>query len=271
MLQRLDETIDPSLLMSRYLQKMDASTEPVVDDWQRNLLNSPRGRVIFALCSRQVGKSTAASVLGASELAAGRQSVIVAKTLRQAELILKKVVHVYSLIEGAKPFKRQTLTELETEDATLVCVAAGTDGGSARGFTVNGLLLFDEACFFEGGDATFRALMPLAHHDKGARTVFLSTPGHRDAFASRVWLDPDGAYRHVHRITARSVDIPRMAAYVAEQKRAMPPADFEVEHGLAWRGDGRPYFDQQTIDDAFKGIPPLEFAGDICHGTNLSS
>lgn len=251
-LRTLEERLDPTALFERVVGGP-------CDPWQRQLLTTSSP---FAMClaSRRIGKSQTTGVLAAQTVAApGRTVLILSPTLSQSQLLFKKVLQAWHAM--ALPIQKTRLTQQVMEldnGSAVVCVPAGQDGESARGWGVKngGILIYEEGAFI--ADAVFDATLPI--REEGGRILLITTPGKKGGFAHSLWMDND----EVEKITARSTELPRMAEKVAFDRRYMPPLQFAVEHELRWVGGGVPFFAPETIENAFTDTPELKL-GDFLH------
>ena len=250
-LRTLEERVDPTALFRRVV---GAPCDP----WQSDMLRS-RSPFAMVLASRRIGKSQTTGVLAAQTVAAPERTVLIlSPTLSQSQLLFKKCLQAWQAM--ALPIQKTRLTQqvMELENGSaVVCVPAGQDGESARGWGVKngGILVYEEGAFIP--DAVYDATLPI--REDGGRILMITTPGRKGGFAHRLWVEND----EIEKITARSTDIPRMAEKVAFDRKFMPPVQFAVEHELRWLGGGgTPFFDPRTIESAFTDTPELEL-GDI--------
>lgn len=251
----LNERVQPERLLERVV-----GGPP--DPWQCQLMNST-SEVIMVLASRRIGKSSTVGVMAGQEIAKPEHQVIIlSPTLAQSQLLFAKIAFTWERMALPIETKRRTMTELHLKNgSSVVCVPAGQDGESARGYGVkNGILAYDEAAFVP--DKVFAATLSIA--EDNAKTVLITTPGGKSGKAYQMWTDYE-MYPEIERIRACSLDLPRMAKLVDRQRKTLSKIEFDVEHGLQWMGRGRPYFDPETIANAFTDTPPLKF-GNIYDG-----
>lgn len=245
-LRTLEERVDPTALFSRVVGGP-------CDAWQRKLLTTT-SPFTMCLASRRIGKSQTTGVLAAHTVAVpDRVVLILSPSLPQSQLLFKKCLQAWHAL--ALPIQKTRLTQQVMElvnGSVIVCVPAGNDGESARGWGVRngGLLIYEEAAFLS--DETFDATLPI--REDGGRILCITTPGRKGGFAHRLWTDNE----EVEKITARSTDLLRMAEKVAFDRRFMPPLQFSVEHELRWSGGGTPFFAPETIENAFTDTPELK-------------
>lgn len=250
----LSERLQPERLLERY-------NGGPADPWQRDLVHSTSD-TICVLASRRIGKSSTVGVMAAQELSKEEHSVVIlSPTLAQSQLLFTKIARVWEMIGLPIQMVRRTMTEMHLENhSSVVCVPAGSDGESARGYGVkNGLLVFDEAAFTP--NKVFAATLPIA--EDNARTILITTPGGKHGKFYDMWTD-EAEFPEVQRIRASSIDLPRMAKTVERARRNMTKLEFDVEHGLRFMGKGQPFFDADTIQAAFTDTPQLQL-GNYLH------
>lgn len=263
-LRTLTERIKPELLLERVV-----GGPP--DDWQLRLLSAVNGdassvqddeggeepkSVFCCLASRRIGKSTTVAVMAGQELSKpDHQVIILSRTLPQSQLLFAKIAFTWDRMGLPIQQKRRTMTELHLNNGSSVtCIPAGQDGEGARGYGVrNGLLIFDEAAFIP--EKVFGSALSIA--EANAKTILISTPGGKSGKFYQMMTDRE-MYPEVTRIRACSLDVPRMAKLVAQQRKLLSKHEFEVEHGLNWLGGGRQFFDSAAIQAAFTNTPELK-------------
>ncbi len=236
------------------------------DPWQSKLMNSTSD-TIFVLASRRCGKSTTVGVMAGQEIAKpNHQVVIISPTLAQSQLLFAKIAFTWEQMRLPIETKRRTMTVLHlVNGSSVVAVPAGQTGEGARGYGVRqGVLAYDECSFIP--QQVFAATLAIA--EQNAKTVFITTPGSKSSKAYQMWSDHE-MYPEIERIRACSLDIPRMAKLVERQRKTLSKTEFDVEHGLNWLGQGRPFFDTETITEAFTDTPPLKL-GNIYHGISAT-
>ncbi len=255
LLRTLTERVDPSILLERVVGGP-------ADPWQNDLLTTP-AETILVLASRRIGKSSTVGVMAAQELAKpDHQVIILSPTLAQSQLLFAKISRVWEQIGLPIGVKRRTLTELHLQNhSSVICVPAGQDGESARGYGVkNGILAYDEAAFIP--DKVFAATLPIAEDD--AKTILITTPGSKSGKFFSMWTEHED-YPDIERIRACSMDLPRMSKTVARARKNLSKHDFDTEHGLRFMGKGRPFFSSDAIAAAFTETPALKI-GNIMEG-----
>jgi hypothetical protein len=214
------------------------------DPWQQTLLRTnPRlneaDRMVLALCGRQSGKSTTAGGLAYDDFSRGKMVILTAPSIRQSTELFRRILEFKNTDPTCPPIVRQTQTELEAHPrhGGRIVVVPATD--QARGMTAD-TIIADEACFLE--DDALMAFFPM--RKETGRIFLLSTPNKPAGFFFDTWTGG----KHVTRITARSIDIPRRAAQVAFDKATMADSTFRREHLCEFIGAGTPLISWETLD-----------------------
>ncbi|HTW06891.1 MAG TPA: terminase family protein [Acidimicrobiales bacterium] len=207
------------------------------DPWQAKLLRSNAARI--HLCAgRQVGKSTAASVMALARALyyPGSLVLIVSPTQRQSSELFRQVIGRYRSLGRPVDSESENQLSLTLENGSRVISAPGTETG-LRGFTVD-LLLCDEASRVD--DEIFASLSPMVAVSKG-RIVALSTP-----WGKRGWFYEASEARGWEHYRVPSTECSRINADFLEQERATLGdlvyrseylAEFVDAAGMAFSGD----------------------------------
>jgi hypothetical protein len=187
-----------------------------LDEWQKKVLDT-KGNIALR-SGRQVGKSTAISILAGDFAAMNENKVvmIIAAVERQAYLLFEKCLyymekkHRRMILQGSE---RPTKTEIRLSNGSkLYCLPSGLTGYGIRGFTID-LLIADEAAFIP--DEVFNAVTPAMAARKGARMVLLSTPFGRKGYFANAFNDPTFTTFHVS-----SEECPRISKEFLAQEKA---------------------------------------------------
>ena len=245
--------------LRQYLSSIVVGLDPVErfrqavgqpDDWQHDILradprHSPDDAFIAVLCSRQLGKSTTVAGLAWDDLTRGKQVLIAAPSERQSRELLRRCSAFRDADPAPPKIVRANLTELEADNGgRIICVPA-TD--QARGFTCDTLVV-EEAAFV--ADEAIAALLPMRKAD--GRVLMISTPKGREGFFFETWTEGK-----VRKIAARSVDVPRVKAKVAFDRKFMSELRFRVEHLCEFLGAGLPLISLDVLDNAISTEPAL--------------
>lgn len=164
--------------------------------YQEKLLRD-RSRFVVARMSRQSGKSTTLALLALyTALAiANSRTIIVPPSLRQAQLMIKKVWtlarKIRRLTQG-RPLKRR----LDFRNGSQI-EALPNSPETIRGQTSN-LVLIDEFNFVENDKELYDAVIFSLMTTNG-RVIVASTPGSEDSIFYHMCTDNEGPYAKVSR------------------------------------------------------------------------
>lgn len=200
-----------------------------LDEYQKQILET-KGNIALR-SGRQVGKSTAISVLAGEYAATNRNKtiMIIAAVERQAYLLFEKVLSYVEntnkgLIKTGKD--RPTKTRIQLKNGSVIyCLPTGLSGYGIRGFTID-LLIADEAAFIP--DAVFAAVTPAiaTRIDKGARIILLSTPFGRKGYFARAFNDPSFTKFHVSSEECSRID----KDFLKQEKERMTKRQYAQEY-----------------------------------------
>lgn len=137
-------------------------------------------RVVTVVSKRQVGKSLMAENLLLYFAINFRQttSICVSPTLAQARKLYKEIVDAIGASDIIKT-SNATLLELVLVNNSQILFKSAEQRENLRGYTVNGLLVFDEAAYIE--DSVFYTCLPWCDVS-GAPILYISTPRVRSGF-----------------------------------------------------------------------------------------
>ncbi len=208
MSRSLIEFIDSTIVSVDRVERFRRTFRLTPDEWQEDFLSS-QAELLLALCSRQIGKTAATSILAYDTVTRGDECLIMAPAERQSKLMLKRILFALRQDPYAPAVVRSTQTELEcVNGGTVYCVPQSSD--TIRGFSAIALLVLEE-CGFLTNDA-IESILPARAED--GRVVAITTPGNsRDCFFNDVWESGEA-----HTIKARSVDQDRLRKKVAFDK-----------------------------------------------------
>jgi hypothetical protein len=234
---------DPARLMA------DAGMPP--DPWQTALLASTDSRVLM-LCARQVGKSSAVSILALHTALTQPASTttLVAPVEEQATELLRKVATAYTAVGRPVPVVRESATRLELANGSRVLALPGKER-RMRSYT-SSLLVIDEAARVP--DDVVNAASPTMAVSKG-RFVALSTAFAKSGWFHREWTEGEG-YRRLS-ITAR--DCPRIPPeFLETERRKLGERWFDMEYMNVFGDDIAAVFSSEDISRALSsGVQPL--------------
>ena len=214
------------------------------DPWQRQLLEST-GRTLM-LCSRQMGKSTAASWVaarGAIYTPGSLTLILSGDAERQSRETYEKVYHLVGQCGVAR--ERDRAGEMVLENGSRVVALPATEA-TTRGYSNPALVLFDEAALMS--DAVYSALRPMLI--RGGRAIAMSTPHGRRGWFYRLWTNGDDRWL---RITAKAADSRRISPRELEAARQdMGEHWFRQEFGLEFVEAVDSVFSADLIDKALR-------------------
>ncbi len=149
------------------------------DPWQEKYLRSRKKRRLMN-CSRQVGKSTTASVsvVHTAIYKAGTLQLLVSKGERQSLELMRKVKEVYNRSPDAPPLIHDGASEIETSTGSRIVALPGVEG-TVRSYSAVDRLVIDEASRVP--DELYIAVRPMLAVSHGSLDA-LSTP-----FGTRGW------------------------------------------------------------------------------------
>ena len=199
------------------------------DDWQVSLIRRLAGldgvppKKVVAACARQVGKSTTLAVFAAwVMMCRGEVVALSAPSFRQS-LELGKRIRNY--------LKRFNLVTVTRDSATDIMLSNGgrlivlpSQGATARGFTVNWLLV-DEAGYLSEDTDLFEALSPALALADGS-IVLSSSPGPCSGTMFSAWNSP-----HWYKVRVRAVECHRISPeFLESQRELLTPEAYNREY-----------------------------------------
>jgi hypothetical protein len=236
--------LDPPALMR------DALHPP--DPWQARVLTSAAPRILI-LCSRQSGKSLTAGALAllTAILEPGSLTLIVARALRQAAELIRKVKLLYALLNRRAtrppPWTPKPVLQLEAEErrgltpaealvqdsvlsmelaneSRIIALPAAAD--TIVGYSAVNLILIDEAARVP--DPLYAALRPMLAVS-GGRLVALSSARAKAGWFWNSWTNEGDQWQLRVRVTAH--ECPRISpVFLREEEAALGPRLFAQEY-----------------------------------------
>jgi hypothetical protein len=221
-----------------------------LDPFQARLVDAYGGTRAIALCHRQSGKTTAASIGLAHTLLRrrpGSTSLVLAPTARQSAELIRRLRGV--LLKAGADLDADNAFSVALPDGSRCLGLPGSDDSSIRGLSVNGDLVIDEAA--RVSDQLYDAARPmLIRHANDARLMLLSTPWAKAGFFYRIWNDGDE--RDWLKVQARVEECRHLSPAIIEaERRAMPASTFAREYLLQFDAIEQRYFDADAIAGAF--------------------
>lgn len=213
-------------------KKALAEIEPDFEDldpWQEDFLGCEERRIIVN-CSRQIGKSTTASVYALHTALFVPKSLvlIVAPALRQSQEFFKKVMPVYNAVgELVEAESEQKLT-LELANGSRIVALPGTEK-TIVGFSKPRLIIIDEAARIDD-ELYSTALRPMLLRSKG-QIMLLSSPYGKRGIFYKIWTEGEGWKR----IEVRATEVPSLdKTFLEEERREKTPQEFAQEYLCAF-------------------------------------
>jgi len=216
------------------------------DPWQAAVLTS-EARQVALNCSRQSGKSVVAAALGLHPAlaSAGSLVLVVSPGERQSKLLFKRITALYRKLGEPVPADVDNKLSLELANGSEVHALPGKEG-TIRGFAGVDLLLLDEASRIP--DDVYAAVRPMLAVS-GGRLVTLSTPWGKRGWWYEAWTNGGD---HWQRFEVPAERCPRIsAAFLAEERRALPPLVFDSEYRCKFVETEDAYFGHDDIAAAF--------------------
>jgi hypothetical protein len=195
------------------------------DPWQARVLRSASPRMLLN-CSRQSGKSTTTAIKAVHTALSvpGALVLVLSPTQRQSGELFRKITDALDQVLSPSAYGEDTKTSLTLTTGSRIVSLPGSER-TVRGFSAPALILIDEAARID--DDLLTAIMPMVATNAGA-VVMLSTPwGQRGSFY-QAWEHGGDTWE---RIEVPADQCPRIpAAFLAEQRREMPPLFYQSEY-----------------------------------------
>jgi len=156
------------------------------DEWQRQVLNEKKRDVILN-CSRQVGKSTTASVL-ALHMALYKPlstTILISPSQRQSAELYDKVYDTFQMLPHRPKTTEESASSLQIDGGGRV-ISLPASEATIRGYSAVSLVIEDEAARVP--DELNAAVKPMLAVSKG-RLMLLSSPDKRQGHFYEIWSD----------------------------------------------------------------------------------
>ena len=237
-----DRALDPAIVFRQGARDEEGNPiEPA--PWQEQTMRAEARRVLI-LCNRQAGKSTTIGAKAAQSLIyAPGTYLIIAPTLRQSRLLFKKVRAIYKRLEGVPRIRKDTDTELELENGSLLVALPGDDDANIRGYSAPRAIYIDEAARVV--DKVYTALRPMLAASTTSQLIALTTPHGRRGWFYEAWETANDW----ERITITAKDCPHITAeFLAEEQGAMSEWQFRAEYLCEFTDTDEAFFSSELID-----------------------
>ena len=195
------------------------------DPWQAAMLQDDARRLLVC-CTRQAGKSTAASVLVAFRAVTqpNHLALLVSPSLRQSGEIFRKVNAVLRRVPDCPArTENNALSVTLSNGSRVVSLPSGAD--TVRGYSAVDTLIEDEAAFVDDKlNAAVRPMLAVS----GGQLILMSSPNGRHGHFFEAWERGGDAWKR-HTVTAWNV--PRISREFLEAERAaIGPIRFAQEY-----------------------------------------
>ena len=225
----------------------------VPDPWQQKALGTKARRCIW-LCSRQVGKSTTAAILGLhAAIYQPRALVLLASpSLRQSTELFRKVQSLMAMMDRPPPLREDTKTSCELlTGSRIVCLPASES--TVRGYSGVSLLVEDESARVP--DAFHNACKPMLAVSGGRHVLLSSAFGKRGHFYDCWDLERPGW----ERIFITAAECPRISQEFLDSELAEVGIWwFSQEYQNKFNDMLDSFFISETIENAFSDeVRPL--------------
>ena len=216
------------------------------DPWQERLLRATQN--VLLNCSRQAGKSTAASMLVVHRAVSkpGGLALLISPSDRQSGELFRKVRAFLALVPGVTLLEDNTRSCRLSNGSRIVSLPSSAD--TIRGFSAVDTLVEDEAAFVD--DDLNMAVRPMLAVSKG-QLILMSTPNGRKGHFFEAW-ERGGESWHREKVTCW--DVPRIPReFLEEQRRIMGEffrQEFECQFMHAATGRVYEWDERRDVIDA---------------------
>jgi hypothetical protein len=215
-----------------------------LDPWQADVLRSDGDLLVNG--ARQTGKSTVAAlkVLHRALYMPGSLCLLVAPAHRQSIETFRAAVELYKRLGKPVGEEAANTMALVLENGSRILALPGSES-TLRGFGAVSLIVIDEAARVP--DPLYHSVRPMLAVSRGSM-VAISTPNGRRGWWYEAW-QAEGPWS---RYTVRADECSRIAAaFLAEQRRSMPPWMFEQEYMGVFGDSDLQAFASEDIEAAF--------------------
>lgn len=212
-------------------------------EWQVEVMASDARRQLI-LCNRQAGKST---TIGA-KCARGMiyepgLYLCIAPVLRQSKLLFKKTREIYNRLDDAPRIVRDTETELELENGSMMVALPGDNDATIRGYSAPRAVYIDEVA--RVADTVYAALRPMLAATSDGQLIALTTPWGRRGWFYEAWEFQKGWART--KITAH--DCPHITPeFLDEEREGMSEWQFRSEYLCEFVDTEEAFFSSELVD-----------------------
>lgn len=216
------------------------------DEWQQQFLMCQKN--LHARTSRQAGKSTicAAKVLHTAVMRPGTRSAICAPTLRQSQLLSSTISDMMKKMHTPPKMANDAQSLMRFENGSVIYSLPGSDAASLRGYSIDGVLVIDEAAFFN--EEAWVAVGPFVAVG-GGQIITTSTPNGPLGWWYELWQQQPQSWEFIN-VPATSV--PRISAEFLERERLrMTRNAYEMEYMCEWGSTSSSLWSTEDIEAMF--------------------
>ncbi len=184
------------------------------DSWQERLLHAKQN--VLLNCSRQAGKSTAASMLVVHRAVTKPKhlALLISPSDRQSGELFRKVRTFLDLVPGVQLVEDNARSAKLANGSRIVSLPSSAE--TIRGFSAVDTLVEDEAAFCD--DELNMTVRPMLAVSKG-QMILMSTPNGRRGHFFEAWERGGESW---HREEVPCWDVPRIPRpFLEEQRRVM--------------------------------------------------
>jgi hypothetical protein len=216
------------------------------DPWQERLLHAKRD--VLLNCSRQAGKSTAASMLVVHRAVTRPKhlALLISPSDRQSGELFRKVRAFLDLVPGLALAEDNARSCRLANGSRIVSLPSSAE--TIRGFSAVDTLVEDEAAFVD--DTLNMTVRPMLAVSKG-QMILMSTPNGRKGHFFDAW--ERGGAEQWHREEVKCWDVPRIPRpFLEEQRKVMGEffrQEFECQFMHAATGRVYEWDEQRDVID----------------------
>ena len=239
-----------------------------LDPWQIKYIGTSTN--CFLCCSRQSGKSAAASIKFGKRAAENPKPIILmlGYTENQAFLLFHKTLLYLQenypkllITKGANKHTKHIINL--TNGSKIMCYAAGLAGEGIRGHTVTSLVIDEAAAMAR---EVFVAISPMLAVTKGTMDI-ISTPRRKK--------HKDGSFKYFYKCSlderftkffVEAKDCPRHTEeFLAGERATMTKLEYAQEYEARFLDEVLQFLSDELIRDCFKEVNWEKFKGRIPH------
>jgi hypothetical protein len=228
------------------------ATGMLPDKWQTDVLRTDASRILI-LASRQIGKSTVASIMAMHvALYAPRSLVLlVSPSLKQSQELFRSCLTLYRTLGRPVDASSESALTLELENRSRLVALPGAES-TIRGYASAALVIIDEAARVP--DELYHSVRPMLAVSAG-RLVCMSTPAGRRGWFYDSWENGTDWLK----VKILASQCPRISPrFLEEERRSLGSAMFAQEYEAVFGDTENAVFLSEVVESAFDpSIKPL--------------